>query len=142
MQSFKQNIGIHVLIQNNEGKILVLKRTHGDEQDPDMWDIPGGGIEESEIVEDGLKREVQEETGLFVQDVQILGAYTMDDDTLGIFASASCNKDDVTLSGEHVDYTWISYDKFLHKKEVGLHLKAAQYFLKHKTKVVLYENIC
>jgi 8-oxo-dGTP diphosphatase len=142
MQSFKQNIGIHVLIQNKEGKVLVLKRTHGDEQDSDMWDIPGGGIEEGEIIEDGLKREVKEETGLLIQDVKILGAYSMDDDTLGLFASGTCSKDNISLSGEHVYYTWIPYDVFLQIKEAGLHVKAAQYFLKHKTKVVLYENIC
>ena len=40
-----------------------------------MWDIPGGFLEEGEEALEGLRRELEEETGIVVEPVEWLGAY-------------------------------------------------------------------
>ena len=51
-------------------RILVVKR----ENDPGkgLWSIPGGLLEVGETVQDGVKREIREETGLDVEVVELL----------------------------------------------------------------------
>jgi len=62
-------VGVKVLIQNDNGDYLFLKRRkaleHGGH---DTWDIPGGRIENNESLMDALKREVMEETNLELVD--------------------------------------------------------------------------
>jgi len=67
-------VGVGVFIRKN-GKILLGKRknAHGD----GAWGLPGGHLEFNESIEDCARREVLEETGLEIQDVQ-LGPYTND----------------------------------------------------------------
>jgi len=44
------------------GDVLLLHQMTPPE--PDCWDLPGGGIEPHESLNDGLRRKVQKETGL------------------------------------------------------------------------------
>ena len=46
----------------HEGRVLLIRR--GQAPDAGEWSIPGGGVELGESVEDALRREVREETGL------------------------------------------------------------------------------
>lgn len=68
-------------------RILLVKRMV--QPYKGYWDIPGGFLEAGEHPEDGLVREVREETGLQVKPIEILGIF-MDkygpeaDDTLNI----------------------------------------------------------
>ena len=77
MNEKKFHVGIKALIQNEEGKILILRtspgklvkviRTKGvpkELHEKGYWDIPGGRIEEGMSLEETLKKEVEEETGL------------------------------------------------------------------------------
>lgn len=62
-----------------EGKILLSK------QFGDKYDLPGGGVELGEGLEDGVIREVKEETGIDVKNPQLLGmeeSYFMDSHAL------------------------------------------------------------
>ncbi|AGO61445.1 NUDIX hydrolase [Ferroplasma acidiphilum] len=52
-------------------KILLGKRR--DEPDRYKWAIPGGKLELNETIEEGLKREMLEETGLTVEVENLLG---------------------------------------------------------------------
>src|SRR3989344_2015316 len=60
-------LGIKALIVNSEGHILLLKvnkeMLKGFSGDP-YWDIPGGRIHRGSTIEETLKREVKEETGI------------------------------------------------------------------------------
>lgn len=61
------HLGIKALIRNSEGKLLLLKvnpaqlRNH--EGDP-YWDLSGGRIHRGSTIEETLRREVAEETGI------------------------------------------------------------------------------
>lgn len=67
----------HVLLIDaivmKEGKILVGQRSYEETHAPGKWSIPGGKVERTEggvwnIVEETLKREVLEETGVEIED--------------------------------------------------------------------------
>ncbi|GCE24783.1 hypothetical protein KDA_02670 [Dictyobacter alpinus] len=55
---------------NKERILLALRR------DIDWWNLPGGGMEIGETVEEAVCREVDEETGLKVEVEQLVGVYS------------------------------------------------------------------
>jgi ADP-ribose pyrophosphatase YjhB (NUDIX family) len=63
--------GVGVFIGYEPHRILLEKRS-----DCGLWGLPGGRIEAGESIEDSAIREVQEETGLDIQVVKLLGVYS------------------------------------------------------------------
>ena len=64
-------VGASVLLENEQGHILLEKRT-----DNHCWGYPGGSVELDERVEDAAKRELFEETGLSAGDLQLFGVFS------------------------------------------------------------------
>jgi ADP-ribose pyrophosphatase YjhB (NUDIX family) len=64
-------IGAMALIQDEHGRILILEHTYRPEV---PWGLPGGWLKRWESPEDGLAREVLEETGLRVSVDRLLAA--------------------------------------------------------------------
>lgn len=58
-------------IVNDKGEILLQKR-----KDKKMWGFPGGAMELGESIEETVKREVKEETGLVVETKKFIGVYS------------------------------------------------------------------
>jgi ADP-ribose pyrophosphatase YjhB (NUDIX family) len=56
------------------GRYLALRRA--DEPALGEWDLPGGFIEAGEFPDDAIRREIAEETGLEVLDLEVFGAWT------------------------------------------------------------------
>jgi 8-oxo-dGTP diphosphatase len=65
----------HGLIRKNN-QFLVTRRSIVNDYMPLKWDIPGGFVESGESVEDGLKREITEETNIEVSIDKIIYVYT------------------------------------------------------------------
>ena len=59
-------------IRDEEGRILLLRRSDGE----DLWGFPGGAIEPGERADVAVAREVQEEIGLKVEPVALIGVYS------------------------------------------------------------------
>ncbi len=64
-------IGVFALIFDDERRILL-----GHRRDIDWWNLPGGGMEAGETVDEALCREVREETGLEVEVERLVGVYS------------------------------------------------------------------
>jgi 8-oxo-dGTP diphosphatase len=64
-------LGVGAMIVCN-GKVLMLLRSDACRNNRGLWTIPGGMVETYERLEDAVKREVLEETGLAVTSVEFL----------------------------------------------------------------------
>ncbi len=63
-------VAVSALIFDGERILLALRR------DIEWWNLPGGGVEIGETVDEALCREVKEETGLEVEVGQLVGVYS------------------------------------------------------------------
>jgi len=59
------------IFNESREKVLLTKRT-----DNGLWCLPGGGVDPGESVEETVIREVQEETGLTVRVLRLIGVYS------------------------------------------------------------------
>src|SRR5437899_12159923 len=64
-------IGVFALIFDDQGRVLLAHR-----RDIDWWNLPGGGMEARETVDETLRRKVYEETGLVVEIEQLVDVYS------------------------------------------------------------------
>ena len=60
-----------VIFDEAREKVLLTKRA-----DNGLWCLPGGGVDPGESVEETIIREVQEEIGLTVRVVRLVGVYS------------------------------------------------------------------
>ena len=60
-----------VVIQDDEGKVLLVHLNYGDRS----WSLPSGILDHNEGVDAGAVREVREETGLQVEITGVVGLY-------------------------------------------------------------------
>jgi ADP-ribose pyrophosphatase YjhB (NUDIX family) len=63
--------GAGILLIDKDRKVLLQLRT-----DSNSWGIPGGCLNVGESLQDAAKREVYEETGLIVDDLQLFNVYS------------------------------------------------------------------
>jgi 8-oxo-dGTP pyrophosphatase MutT (NUDIX family) len=108
------HLGAKALIHNDEGKLLLLQKSM--RKSEHLWDLPGGRIHKNEALEDALKREVDEETGLKILQIVPLMMFLTNiripiqtGDVGLIFAVYLCstlNNNSVQLSSEHSHFDW------------------------------------
>jgi 8-oxo-dGTP diphosphatase len=109
VQEIPFSLSVKILIENNEGRWLFLRRGMDCEWNPGRWDLPGGKIAAGESFEEALKREVFEETGL---NVIILGLWTAIEDEIPtnrlvhLIMKGEMESGTVELSDEHDQYAW------------------------------------
>ena len=99
----RHSVSVAGIVFNEDGQILVVKR-----RDNGEWQPPGGVLELNETIEDGLRREILEETGLEVAVGPITGVYK--NIKLGVIAIvAKCMKPvgELRTGDETVEIRWI-----------------------------------
>ena len=89
-----------------EGKVLLLKRSSYMKKHAGEWDLPGGHIIEGEDMQDGLLREVWEETGLRIKN-PIKLEHSKKNDT---YYKAEMPDQEVKLSDEHTEHDMFSLE--------------------------------
>ncbi len=105
-------VGVKILLRNEEGNYLLLQRSkekYPEIKDRDIWDIPGGRIDIGVSLLENLKREVLEETGLeLVGEPKLLSAQDIlkEDKHVVRLTYVGQAKGKVKLSDEHDKYEW------------------------------------
>ena len=70
---YDTRLAAYAVIVDDEDRILLAL---WNEVEPQQWTMPGGGVELDETAEEGVVREVREETGYDVDLVRLLGVDT------------------------------------------------------------------
>jgi 8-oxo-dGTP diphosphatase len=68
-----------VACSDDAGRVLLVKQIGGPYTG--AWLLPGGGVDDGESIEDGLRREMREETGCDLDDVRPVATYEVDERT-------------------------------------------------------------
>lgn len=122
----------NALIFDKDKKMLMVKRSLNDTAFPGDWELPGGGLEFGEDIQESLVREVLEECGLGVLVGPPLGVHLFDlqenDKEVQVteityFCEIKDNNQQVVLSHEHSDYRWLT-------KEETKNLELSEYMKK------------
>ena len=66
----RHSVSVAGVVVDDEGRALIIQR-----RDNGDWEPPGGVLEHGETVEDGLRREIYEETGLKIEPGPLTGIY-------------------------------------------------------------------
>jgi nucleoside triphosphatase len=127
-QSIDRSIQFRVIVvgivQNDHGEYLICRMPKDRGVFPDKWGLPGGGIEEGEVMEAALRRELREELGTEVSDIRPLfftdGRYKKSfvdgtqRDVYMIFLIFSCRakRNELELGPEFSEYAWVDKDAF------------------------------
>ena len=111
------------------GKILLLKLRFKSAHDAGKWEIPGGKVKKCEYFDEALKREYIEETGLEVDVVSLYNVVRKDYTacktseevkSIQLIMKVTCQSDEVTISEEHDDYGWFTFDEIEEMMADGL----------------------
>ncbi|MFJ4843893.1 NUDIX domain-containing protein [Streptomyces sp. NPDC088733] len=73
------SVSVAGVVVREDGRILAIQRA-----DNGNWEPPGGVLERAEAIEDGVRREIYEETGIKVHVERLTGVYK--NMTLGVVA--------------------------------------------------------
>lgn len=121
MTKFK--IAAHGIIRKDD-KILATRRSDINDYKPLFWDFPGGKIEAGETAEEGLRREIREETGLEVKVNGVEYVFTNleglpEQQHFQLVYGCEYTKGEIVLNPEeHDEYQWLTIDELKHQDNV------------------------
>jgi ADP-ribose pyrophosphatase YjhB (NUDIX family) len=110
------------ILVDDEGRVLLARRAH----DPEAgrWDLPGGFLEPDESPEDGLRREMREETGLDVEVGRYVGSFVDvygegGDNTLNIVFVCRPGPGDLEPADDVSELRWFAPEKLPPASEIA-----------------------
>lgn len=123
-------VGVKVLLQNQEGKFLVMKRATDKYKDVlHTWDIPGGRIDPGTTLTENLNRELLEETGLaLASKPRLIAAQDLMPSAKTInhvvrLTYVGRTVGEPQLSDEHTEYRWVSFSELRDLPNLDQYLK-------------------
>ncbi len=119
MKNLKTIIVTTAFIKNGQGKFLFVKRADDDNFLPGYWEMPGGKTDFGEELKVAVAREIKEEVGLDIIPKYLITTrnYLHESNPHRQYVEAfylGLKEDpnqEVTLSIEHSDYKWVTFDE-------------------------------
>ncbi|WP_042383075.1 NUDIX domain-containing protein [Streptacidiphilus melanogenes] len=101
------SVSVAGAVVRDDGRILVIRRA-----DNGAWELPGGVLELAETPEDGVVREVWEETGIRVAVERLTGVYkNMNRGVVALVFRCRPTGGQARPSEESTDVQWFSPDE-------------------------------
>lgn len=125
------------LVLNQEGKLLLLRRSQSDKRRPGQWDMPGGRVDPGEDIRQALVRETQEEAGIEVPLKQFRLIYGLSkvrenvSITWNFFTVQLHDTPEVILSFEHSEYRWMTPAEALEAILYDIHQEVLGYAMQN-----------
>ena len=101
-------VAVKAVIRNSDNRFLIVR-------EGDRWQGVGGRLEKGEKLEDGLRRETKEETG--ITELEVGKVIHVDEwfskpegelkHIVALFFLCNVKSDDVVLSEEHQEFAWV-----------------------------------
>ena len=112
-----------VIVYNEEGKLLFLKRSNLESNYPNTWTLAGGHVDAGEEHIDAASRELWEESGILKspEEFDLIGVYSNDDVVINYYTCCIDESETniVVEDSETQDYMWC-YLSDLIKKDITL----------------------
>jgi len=106
-------LSVRVLLTDDEGKVLILKRSTNSRTNPGKWELPGGKVDQGESFDHALLREVYEETKLKITLEHVVGVSEQNLHVIRavhIIMSGEIMEGNLKLSSEHEGYAWVFFE--------------------------------
>jgi 8-oxo-dGTP diphosphatase len=101
-QAPRHSVSVSGVITDGHGHALLVQR-----RDNQHWEPPGGVLELDESIEDGLRREVREETGLDIEPDALSGIYkNMNRGIVALVFRCKVTGGQLTTNDEVTDFRW------------------------------------
>jgi 8-oxo-dGTP diphosphatase len=110
MSGKPMKLSVKIVVRDQTGRCLLLKRSMSSGGNPGKWEFPGGKIDPGEGLDEALLREVVEETGLTVSIQGVAGTAESEAPTAKVvylILEGRVESGQVRLSEEHDDYLWV-----------------------------------
>jgi ADP-ribose pyrophosphatase YjhB (NUDIX family) len=106
-EDHRYSVSVAGVIVDDEGRALIIQR-----RDNGHWEPPGGILEHGETIEDGLRREVFEETGLKVEPLELSGVYqNMERKIVALVFRCRLVDGELTPNAEAKSFRWAERDQ-------------------------------
>jgi len=116
-EDVKVGASAKMFLRDSEGRVLVMLRSETSKRFKLVWDMPGGKVDPGESLEEALRRELSEETGLACGELTKLGTRTFDIDAIPcietLYSGDLVGPPEVRLSHEHVEHRWVSIESLI-----------------------------
>lgn len=113
MTTPRHSVSVAGAVVNDESRVLAIRR-----RDNGHWEPPGGVLELDETIEEGLVREIREETGLTVRPEQLTGVYkNMNRGIVALVFRCSVANGSVTTTGEATEIAWLTPEEIAERMD-------------------------
>jgi len=102
-EDHRYSVSVAGVIVDDEGRALIIQR-----RDNGHWEPPGGILEHGETIENGLRREVYEETGLEIEPGPLTGVYqNMNRQIIAIVIRCQAVGGSLRTNAEAMAFRWV-----------------------------------
>jgi ADP-ribose pyrophosphatase YjhB (NUDIX family) len=130
-------VSVAAAVVNDERRLLAIRR-----RDNGQWEPPGGVLELEETVEDGLVREVREETGLTVRPERLTGVYkNMERGIVALVFRCSVVAGHQTSTVETAEVAWLTSDQVRNRLNEAYAVRLLDGLLDGPPKVRVHDGV-
>jgi mutator protein MutT len=134
------HIVVNIWIKNDDNKIILTKRDPNKPW-PNKWECSGGSVVAGEDSISGAKREVKEEIGIDINNIEFIERVIRDEylDLLDVYL---CNdniniEETILQEGEVIDIKWYTKDEIINMVKAGEMAEPQNYILDYINKGII-----